>query len=353
MLQDSLLPSLKILIVDDEPVNVIVLEQFLQEDGYTQIKGVTDPRLVPALLEDYRPDLVVLDLLMPHMDGFQVLRHVTASLPPGTYLPVLVLTADATLETRRRALEHGATDFLIKPFDEVEVLLRIKNLLRTRHQHVMLHHVNAHLEQKVEERTQTLLTYQRDLELSQLEVLQRLARAAEYRDDETGQHTHRVGRTAAMLAQLLGSGAMECELIECAAPLHDVGKIGISDLILLKPGKLTPQEFDVIKTHTTIGAGILSGGQSDIIQMAESIALTHHERWDGTGYPQGLSGENIPLIGRIVAVADVFDAFTHDRPYKRAWPVEDAVREITAQRGRQFDAGVVDSFLTLQHQNLI
>jgi putative two-component system response regulator len=202
------------------------------------------------------------------------------------------------------------------------------------------------LEERVNKRTT-------DLALSQIEVLQRLARAAEYRDDETGQHTQRVARTTALLARAMNLPADRVTALEDAAPLHDVGKIAISDLILLKPGKLTEEEFALMKAHTTIGAALLANGTSEVVQMAERIAHSHHERWDGTGYPRRLKGEEIPIGGRLLAVADVFDALTHERPYKRAWSVADAVAEIVRQSGLQFDPRVVAAFLTLPHNDLI
>jgi HD-GYP domain-containing protein (c-di-GMP phosphodiesterase class II) len=193
----------------------------------------------------------------------------------------------------------------------------------------------------------------RDLEQARLEILDRLAIAAEYRDDATQEHAWRLGRTSALLALGLGLPDREVELIRRAAPLHDIGKIGIPDAILLKPGRLTYEEFEQIKTHTTIGAEILSGSRSQLLGMAERIALTHHERWDGRGYPRGLAGEQIPLPGRIVAVADVFDALTHERPYKPAWSLQEAVAEIPSQAGGQFDPDVVGAFLQLDHQTLL
>jgi putative two-component system response regulator len=202
------------------------------------------------------------------------------------------------------------------------------------------------LEAKVRERT-------RDLEESRLEVLERLSRAAEFRDDDTGQHTQRVGRVAALLMQALGLPADEVELIRRAAPLHDVGKIGIADTILLKPGKLTPEEWAVMRTHTTLGGRILGQSRSPLLRLAEQIALTHHESWDGSGYPAGLSGDAIPLSGRVVTVADVFDALTHERPYKRAWPQAEAAEEISQQSRRRYDPRVVEAFLGLLRQGVL
>jgi PAS domain S-box-containing protein len=202
------------------------------------------------------------------------------------------------------------------------------------------------LEERVQARTA-------DLNQSQIEILSRLARAAEFRDDGTGQHTQRVAQTAALLAQALGWPESQVALLQQAAPLHDVGKIAISDLILLKPGKLIEAELKTMRMHAAIGTALLCNGSSAVVQMAERIAGSHHERWDGKGYPNGLSGEKIPIEGRILAVADVFDALTHERPYKEAWPVEQAVAEITRQSGQQFDPQVVEAFLTLTHHSLL
>ncbi len=320
----------KILIVDDEKANIRFLEMILEEAGYAHVHSTTDSRQVRALFLDVPFDLVLLDLAMPHFDGFAVMQQLREAAPDHT-VPILVLTADATTTTKHSALLEGASDFLSKPLDEVEVLLRIRNLLQTRFHSVLL-------EQKVEERTQALNT-------AQLETLQRLALAGEYRDDDTGLHTRRVGETASRLATVLVPD--QAKLIHRASPLHDVGKIGVSDTILLKSGKLTDEEFDIMRQHTTTGAKILSGSTSPWLQLAAEIALTHHERWDGRGYPQGLAGEDIPLSGRIVAVADVFDALTHERPYKKAWPIERAKTEIASQSGKQFDERVVEAFLEL------
>lgn len=327
----------KILIVDDEMANVRFLEILLQQAGYLNVHSTTDSRQAQPLFAKVQPDLLLLDLSMPHLDGWAIM-HQLQQQNSAHPVPILVLTADATSVTKHKALEAGAQDFLTKPLDEIEVLLRINNLLVT-HFHGVL------LEQKVQKRTQ-------ELEKAQLETLQRLALAAEYRDDDTGLHTKRVGIITELIARKLDWPAAQVELLRHAAPLHDVGKIGVPDAILLKPGKLTPEEFDSMKQHTSIGAGILSGSSSPLLQLAEEIALTHHERWNGEGY-NGMKGEAIPLSGRIVAVADVFDALTHKRPYKLAWPVSKAVDEIAAQSGQQFDERVVQAFLSLSPGELV
>jgi putative two-component system response regulator len=333
----KLLTTSRILIVDDQPSNVMLLEAILQEEEFTSCRSLTDSRQVLSTFVEYVPDLILLDLQMPYLDGFAVMRQLQACLAPGDFLPILVLTADITPETKRRALAEGALDFLTKPFDATEVVLRIQNLLQTRALHLQLQGQNQLLDQKVRERTV-------ELEVAQIEILERLALAAEYRDDDTGEHTKRVGKTAAKIAEALGGSPEEVELIRRAAPLHDVGKIAIPDAILLKPGKLTPEEFACMQTHTRLGAQMLSGGGFALLQVAEQIALTHHERWDGSGY-LGLREEAIPLVGRIVAVADVFDALTSERPYKRAWSLDEALEEIRQQSGRQFDPRVVQAFL--------
>jgi len=332
----------RILVIDDEQANVRLLERILEGAGYARVRSTTDPEAVLGLVETFRPDLLLLDLKMPRMDGFEILGLLPSVVPSLPDLPVLVLTADAGQEVKRRALAGGARDFLTKPFDVDEVLLRIANMLDIRFLTLSLQIENTTLEERVRDRT-------RELEESHIETFERLALAAEYRDDDTGQHTRRVGRMAALLAQELGLGDEDVRLLEPAAGLHDVGKIGIPDSILLAPRKLTVEEFDVVKTHTTIGAKIMSGSRSPLMMMAEEIAWSHHERWDGNGYV-GAVGVEIPLMGRITTVADVFDALTHERPYKEAWPLGEAIAEIQAQRGRQFDPHVVDAFLTIQEQ---
>jgi putative two-component system response regulator len=326
----------RILIVDDERPNVEVLRRILQRAGFMQVESTTDSREAASLYERHRPDLILLDLHMPHLDGLAVMSELIA-IARGTYLPILILSGDVTPEARRQALSRGAKDFVNKPFQQEDILLRIRTLLETRLLYVQIQQENHTLEAKVRERT-------RALEEAQMEIVERLAMAAEFRDDNTGQHTQRVGQMSALLARQLGLPDVQVSLIRRAAPLHDVGKIGIPDSILMKLGKLTPDEFEIVKTHTTIGARLLSGGRFPLMRLAEEIAFSHHERWDGDGYAH-IRGADIPLAGRIVAVADVFDALTQQRPYKAAWPIDEAVAEIERQRGRMFDATVADAFL--------
>jgi putative two-component system response regulator len=340
------LKQLQILAVDDEESNLLLLRRILEREGYTNVKTTTKPTQVPDLFASLNPSLVMLDLHMPQLDGFELMQRLAPLMREGRHVPLLVLTADATDDTKRLALSLGARDFLTKPLDRMELLLRVHNLLQVQRLQDQLVEHNANLEGEVAERT-------RDLEQARLEILDRLALAAEYRDDDTQEHAWRLGRTGALLAIELGLPEQEVELLRRAAPLHDIGKIGIPDAILLKPGKLTTEEFERIKTHTTIGAEILSGSNSPLLRMAERIAIAHHERWDGGGYPFGLSREEIPLPARIVAVADVFDALTHKRPYKDAWAVPDAVAEISHQAGRQFEADIVAAFRSLDHESLL
>jgi len=341
MVQSASLADARMLIVDDAHANVVLLERMLRHNGYTNVRTLTDPRDALPTYATWEPDMVLLDLHMPHLDGYAVLQQF-AAMPNAMYVPVLVLTADITPHAKQRALALGAKDFLAKPFDMAEVMLRIKNLLETRFLYVRLQQHSGNLERQVHDRT-------RALEAAQFEIVARLARAAEYRDDATGGHIRRVGELSAQIAQARGLGPTDVVLIRHAAPLHDIGKLGIPDHILLKPGRLTKAERAQMCMHTTIGGRLLTQSSSHLTQIAEQIALTHHERWDGTGYPRGLHGDQIPLVGRIVAIADVFDALTSVRPYKPAWSVEQALAEIERQRGHQFDPHLVDLFLR-EHQ---
>jgi putative nucleotidyltransferase with HDIG domain len=334
----------RILIVDDQAPNVMLLERLLANCGFTNVVSTTDSAKVVAMCAREQPDIVLLDLQMPAPDGFEVMRGL-ADTVDGLRQPVLVLTADASIETKQRALSSGASDFVNKPFDATEVFLRIRNLLTTRLLQKELQRQNASLEMRVSERTQ-------ELERARLEILQRLALAAEFRDDATYEHTKRVAGTSAALAGQLGLAEWDVELMSLAAHLHDIGKLGVPDAVLLKPGALAEAEIELMRTHTTVGAAILSGSTSDVLQLAEQIALTHHEWWDGSGYPNGLEGDAIPQCGRIVALADVFDALTHARPYKQAWPVDRAVAEVHRLRERQFDPAVVDAFDALNANEL-
>jgi putative two-component system response regulator len=321
-----------ILIVDDQEANLRLLEQILGRAGYRNCVSVQDSRNALPMWEQLQPDLILLDLHMPHLDGFGVLMQLKSRIPEQTYLPILVLTADGLPAAKQKALSLGATDFLTKPFDAVEVILRIRNLLQTRFLHLTM-------EQKVLQRTHAL-------EEAQIEMLERLAVASESRDDTTGEHTQRVGWLAAELGRRSGWPEDQSEQLCRAASLHDIGKIGIPDRILLKPGKLTAEEFEIIKTHSPLGAKILTGSTFPMVQLAEQIARYHHERWDGGGY-YGLAGAAIPLSARIVAIVDVFDVLTHARPYKAAWSLDDALALIQRESGSHFDPELAAQFLQL------
>jgi putative two-component system response regulator len=342
----------RILVVDDERINIQVLERIL-EPGYAALTSTTDPRKAIALFREFKPDLVLLDLRMPHIDGLELLQHLAKEIPASVYLPILVLTSDSSGETKRRALSGGAKDFLIKPLSPFEVRLRVQNLLETRFLHLELQEQNYSLEVRVAERTSALVKRTEELEEARFEILERLARAAEFRDDDTGQHTHRVGFLAGQLAEAMALPADEVELIRRAAPLHDLGKIGVPDAVLLKQGRLNPAEYEVMKRHTVIGGSILSGSAVPLLAMGREIAISHHERWDGDGYPFGARAKGIPVSGRIVAVADVFDALTHGRPYKSAWSVDEASAEIAREKGGQFDPDVVEAFLTIGRNGVL
>ncbi len=327
----------RILLVDDEESVVRALQKLLSRAGYPEPLGLTDPTQVFQVVDNEEVDLLILDLHMPGLDGFQVLEGLPEHLGEGEYLPVLILTGDDDPALRRRALDAGAHDFLRKPFDVAEARARVNNLLETRFLNQRVARQRDEMEDRVRERTAELAD-------TRTEILHRLARAAEYRDDVTGRHAERVGLLSSLLAAELGFPHREVDIIRRTAPLHDIGKIGIPDAVLRKPGRLTPSEFELMKTHTLIGEEILGGGHHQILRVAAQIALSHHEHWDGGGYPQGLAGEEIPIAARVVSVADTFDVLSHNRPYKDAHPVGDVIDEIRRCRGTQFDPEIVAAF---------
>jgi len=329
----------RILIIDDQKLHTLFLEKILKEAGYQQIKCLVDPMKAIATAKEFQPDLIVLDLIMPQLDGFQVMQQMQ-QFRESHYLPILVLSSDKSSDTRLRALQSGATDLLNKPYENVEILFRIKNMVEMRILHMQVEDQNRSLELKVQDRT-------KELRESQLDIIRRLAQAAEFRDNETGIHIIRMSQYCAKFAAALGMDPQQCDLILTASPLHDIGKIGIPDSILLKPDKLTPEEFETMKTHTVIGAKLLAGSNSPIMKMAQQIALTHHEKWDGTGYPHQLKGKQIPLVGQLCSICDVFDALTSARPYKKAWSTDEAVSEIIKQKDRQFNPQLVDRFVSI------
>ncbi|MEX2501831.1 MAG: HD domain-containing phosphohydrolase [Trueperaceae bacterium] len=338
----------KIVFVDDEEVNLLLLGRILRRHGFENLHATEDPHEALAMMRELDPDLLITDLHMPGMTGLELIAQVMAERPEDDWFPIAVITADASPDAEREALSLGAKDFVQKPFKAVQIQLRVLNLLRTRFLHVELKRYASHLEDLVEERT-------RELETARMDLLERLALAAEFRDYVTGRHTQRVGELSALLAERLDEPRERVELLRRAAPLHDVGKIGIPDSILLKPGRLGHEEYRAMKEHVDVGVQLLARGQSDLMKLAETIALTHHERWDGTGYPRGLAQDDIPLVGQIVALADVFDTLVNVRPYKPAWPIAKALAEIKRQRGRWFAPPVVDAFfdVTEAHPELL
>lgn len=328
--------SLRILAVDDEPDNLLLIRQALRRLGYTDCQVETDPVRAVARFHAEIFDLVLLDYNMPVMSGLDVLSAIVEK-ANQEHISVVMVTAQGDRDTKLLTLRAGAKDFLSKPIDLAELSIRVQNLLETRRLHLALRKTNLCLEKVVNERTQ-------ELHSTRLEIIRRLARAAEFRDNETGIHVQRMSIYAETIGCQLGLSAHELDLLLNASPMHDLGKIGISDLILLKPGKLTPEEFSIMQNHTVIGASIMDGHDSELLRSAHDIALCHHERWNGTGYPNGLAGEAIPLMARIASVADVFDALTMVRPYKKAWDTEKARQEITNMTGTHFDPSIADAF---------
>ena len=329
----------RILIVEDDRTSLRLIKAILKDAGFKNIRVMSNAKGIVETYSRFQPDLLILDLNLPGIDGFEAMKRLKA-IDPEDYLPILVISGENEENVHLSALNAGAKDFLSKPYDRSKVLLRSRNLIEVRLLHCEVKDKNKELERMVRERTKEL----RD---SRIDVLRRLSSAAEFRDTETGQHIIRMSRYAVALARKLGMKESECELLLNASPLHDVGKIAIPDRILIKPGALTPEEWEVMKTHAVVGGRLLSGGDSAFLRMAEAIALTHHERWDGAGYPRGLRGEEIPLVGRICAVCDVFDALTSQRPYKKPWPFEEAIKEIKRLSGSYFDPKVVEAFLEI------
>ncbi len=331
---------MNVVIVDDTQINVTLMQALVNRiDGCKPI-CFTDSATGLAWCLTNQPDLVIVDYMMPAPDGIEFIRRLRAE-PGKAELPILMVTADAEKEVSYRALETGANDFLTKPVDRVEFTARVKNMLAIRKSHLALTDRAAWLAEEVGKATAEIRERER-------EAVFRLARAAEFRDPETGAHIQRMAHYSKLIAAQLGLDQAQQDLILEAAPMHDVGKLGTPDLILLKPGKLTPEEFTVMQQHAAIGWEILKGSAAPTLQVAAEIAHTHHEKYDGSGYPRGLAGEQIPLFGRIVALADVFDALTSARPYKPAWAFDKAWTFVAEGRGTHFDPACTDAFLAVQ-----
>lgn len=333
----------KIMIIDDDELISEDLRRSLSKEGFSSVLVFNKPEDAFAHYIGEEPDLIIIDLHMPGLNGIEFMQRLRLSDRRAAFVPFFFITSDQRPESKRKALQAGATDIVDKFVDEIDLLLRVSNLLKMRRLHLEIDRHNTHLERQVFLRTEELNEAQR-------EILQRLAIASEYRDDQTASHVDRVGNLSASLAEALNLPETEVEIIRLAAKLHDVGKIGISDQILYKPGPLTTEERETMQQHAMIGARILSDGTSKVVQTAGEIARTHHEKWDGSGYPLGIAGNQIPLVGRIVAVADVYDALITERPYKSAVAPEKAYQIIVDESGQHFDPGVVEAFKFLWKQ---
>lgn len=318
-----------VLIVDDTPENIDVLVEILK-DKY-QLKVATNGKDALEILNSKKlPDIVLLDIMMPDIDGYRVCQSIKSNTATKK-IPVIFITAMNEVEAEAKGFLYGAIDYITKPVNPPIVMARVAT-------HLALYDQKNYLEELVEERTSELYD-------TRLEIVHRLGIAAEYKDNETGKHIIRMSKYCQLVGKEYGLSKEEQILLLNSSPMHDIGKIGIPDKILLKPGKLDPDEWEIMKTHTTIGSLIIGDHPSELLRAAKLITLTHHEKWDGTGYPNGIKGKEIPISGRIVAIADVFDALTSERPYKNAWSVEEAVAEIEKGSGSHFDPEVVDAFM--------
>lgn len=323
-----------VLVVDDIPENIDVLNGILQ-DEYT-VRAATGGEKALAIAQTApHPDLVLLDVMMPGADGYEVCRRLKSNYNTAR-IPVIFVTAMNETGDETRGFELGAVDYIAKPVSPAIVRARVRT-------HLQIYHQKRQLIEMVKQRTQ-------ELEETRLQIIRRLGRAAEFKDDDTGYHVIRMSHYARLLALSDGMPEYRAELLFNAAPMHDIGKIGLPDHILQKPGPLTPEEWVIVRRHPAIGAGIIGRHNNELLEMARVISLTHHEKWDGSGYPRGLKGEEIPLIGRIVAVADVFDALLSERPYKHAWPVEEAIAYLQRESGQHFDPNLVPKFIELLPQ---
>ena len=339
----------RILAVDDEPLNLRVLEGFLGSIGHQCVSVESGQQALETL--DASFDLVLLDIMMPTMDGFETAHRIRQS-PAFGEIPIIMVTALSAKKDRLRAVEAGANDFIAKPIDKVELRVRMESLLRMKEARDALRSYQSELEEMVRVRTEALqlavenlTSLQDSTKLAYLETIHRLAIAAEYKDTETAQHIHRMGRCSGLLAEKAGLHKDEVDIVLHSSPMHDVGKIGIPDAILLKPAKLDPEEWAKMQEHTLIGGRILDSTDSELLQAGSIIALSHHEKWDGSGYPNGLAGKDIPIFGRICAIADVFDALNSKRPYKEAFSLEKTLEIMKAGRGSHFDPDLFDLFM--------
>jgi putative two-component system response regulator len=334
-----------VLIVDDAEINLILFEALIKRiAGCVPVKFANAQHGLAWALNN-EPDLVIVDYMMPDLNGVDFISQFRAS-PGKADIPVLMITANDQKQVRYQALEAGATDFLTKPVDKIEFTARVNNMLHLGASRKALADRAQWLAEEVRKATIEIVLRER-------ETVVRLSKAAEYRDPETGAHISRMAHYSELIGQCLGMPLTDSELLLQAAPMHDIGKVGIPDQILLKPGRLTPDEFEIMKQHASFGYDILQGSASIVLQTGAEIALAHHEKYDGSGYPSGLAGDDIPLFSRVVAVADVFDALTSERPYKKAWTLERAAEHIKASSGSHFDPRCVDAFFANWRQVLV
>lgn len=329
--------SQQVLIVDDNEVNLVLFGALVKKLKGALAQSFADPLEALEWSGSHEADLVIVDYMMPGMDGLEFIQQFQ-KIPGKAEVPILMITANDQKQIRYRALDSGASDFLTKPVDKVEFLARVRNMLALSQARKGLSNRAQWLADEVRKATAEILLRERD-------TVMRLCKAAEFRDPETGAHILRMANYSRLIAARLGLSLEDQELLLQAAPMHDIGKVGIPDRILLKPGRLTPEEFETMKQHAALGFDLLQGSSSKVLQVGAEIARGHHEKFDGTGYPQGLAGEAIPIFSRIVAVADVFDALTSERPYKKAWPLQEAADHLQANSGLHFDPRVVQAFM--------
>ncbi|NUM81794.1 response regulator [bacterium] len=330
---------MKILIVDDNPINVMVFDNLLTKVLPCETQCFTSPVEALDWSKRHTPDLLITDYQMPELNGLELIR-LFRSLDDKSETPIIMVTATEDKKIRYQALEIGANDFLNKPIDKAELIARTRNMLTIRQNQKALADRASWLAEEVKKATQEIIARER-------EVILRLSKAAEYRSPETGTHVMRVAFYSKALSKKLGLSEEEQDLILMAAPMHDIGKVGIPDEILYKNEKLDAYEYAHMKLHTLTGYEIMQNSQSRLLQVASEIALCHHEKFDGTGYPRALKGEQIPLSARICAISDVFDALTSERPYKKAWTIDEAIREIERNSGTHFDPQLVEAFKTI------
>ncbi len=338
----------KILVVDDEDANLRLLEAILRPLGY-QVILARDGEEALAKVRETPPDVILLDTIMPKMNGIEVVRQLKRDEATAT-IPAVMMTALNEVEERLKALAAGADDFLTKPVDESELQTRVNSLLKVKAYNDHLRNYPKEVEAEVTRRTQDLTKALEKIKVASLDTVYRLSRAAEYKDEDTGAHVERMSHYSSAIARGMGFDDEFVEQVLCAAPMNDTCKIGTPDRILQKPGKLDPDEWVIMRQHTTIGAEILKDASADFIKLAEVIALSHHEKWDGNGYPRGLKGSDIPMVGRIVALADVFDALTSKRPYKAPFPLEKSFAIIKEGQGNHFDPDLVNAFFAVEDE---